>query len=80
MSFNDMNHFERMEDPEERKPEDLVRRKKGKANFRKKSFGRSVSLRTFKSSAFLVQLFVWIVFITVIGYGTYLGVGYFMNN
>ena len=80
MSFNNMNHFEHMEDPEERKAEELIRRKKGKTNFQKSSFGRSVSLRTFKSGTFLVQLFVWVVFLLVVGYGTYLGIGLFTNN
>ena len=75
-----LNNFEKMEDPEERKPEDLVRKKEAKAEFKKKSHSKSVSLVTFRTGTGIVTLLVWIAFLAIVSYGTYQIVGMFASN
>ena len=70
MPFEELNHFQRMEPPEDREAEDL-QRAKGEAGFKKKSSGKSVSLRTYKRSTFFVTMLVWALFFAVVAYGAY---------
>lgn len=53
--FNELLNIERMEDPEERKAEDLRRGKKKTGKF-KKSKETSVSLTTYRATMFIVRL------------------------
>ena len=60
---NNLSNFEKMEDPEDREVKDIVHSKKGKQNYKKKSFG-SLSSSTAKHLTFMMTLLFWMCFIT----------------
>ena len=70
MAFKDMNHFQHMEDPEERKPEELKRAKQGRLKHESKG-GGTVSARTYVNSTRLVVGVVWLVIGGLLSYGVY---------
>lgn len=73
MSFNQYNQFQRMEDPEDRKAEDIQRSKgDSRKGYKKKSTTKSVSLRTFRTGTGLAALLVWVAFLAAVSYGVYL--------
>lgn len=71
--------YGRMEDPEERQAQDLIRKKKAKRDFDRKGVN-SVSLRTYRTGTFMVQLVVWLLILGLIGYLAYMGITLFLEN
>lgn len=80
MSNDDINQFGKLEDPAERKAEELRSRKENRSGYKKKKSMRSVSLSTFKASTGIVTLLVWLVFLVAVGYGTYRLITVFANG
>lgn len=70
-----MNDYGKMERPEDRQAEDLIR--SSSTGNAKKTKG-SVSMSTFQNTGRLITAIVWLAFLAGVGYGTYVLLQTFM--
>lgn len=82
MVYEDLNEYERIELPEEREAPDIGRKKDkdGVSKYSSKVRGNSVTPRTMVWSIRLLSLIIFLVFVGIILYGSYVLVSIFSNG
>jgi hypothetical protein len=70
MGIRNLENFEKMEDPEDREPQDLVRKKQTRAGYKKRGLN-AVSTRTVRVSSGLLTFIFWVAFVIAVVFGVY---------